>query len=100
MKFEIIVLDSDGLPQYRIDSDIITLPSIKGVDVAAKATKPKFETLNREQQIEHVLKELLDKHFFGPELMWSYREDTSIQKIDSALYQQILTVLPNIVSNK
>lgn len=54
----------------------------------------------REMQLEEVLIDLLNDHFFSEGLEWSWNEGYSLLEKDPDLYRKIKNLLPEVISNK
>lgn len=55
---------------------------------------------HRELQLEYVLRQLVDNHFFGKELEWGWIEGTTICSIDNDLWLKICQLLPEVINKK
>lgn len=49
---------------------------------------------------DEVLKDLLESHFFGKQLEWSWREGVSLQEEDPQTYAKILQLYPDMIKAK
>lgn len=54
----------------------------------------------RELQLEEVLIDLLNTHFFSKELEWSWNEGYSLLEKDPDLYRKIKNLLPEVITSK
>lgn len=54
----------------------------------------------REMQLEEVLIDLLNEHFFSRELEWNWTEGRTLLDQDPDLYRKINKLLPEIIDNK
>jgi hypothetical protein len=54
----------------------------------------------REKQLETILMQLFESHFFGKELEWSHIEGKGLLDVDRELYIQLLYHVPQIMHNK
>lgn len=54
----------------------------------------------REMQLEELLIDLLNTHFFSKELEWSWSEGYTLLEKDPDLYRKINALLPEVINNK
>lgn len=54
----------------------------------------------RELELEEVLLDLLNTHFFSKELEWSWNEGYSLLSKDPDLYRKIIKLLPEVLLDK
>lgn len=54
----------------------------------------------REMQLEEVLIDLLNDHFFSKELEWGWKEGTTLLEVEPDLYRKIKNLLPEVISSK
>lgn len=57
---------------------------------------------NREEQLENVLRQLIERHFSFPELYWEHDcpHEKSLKEADEYLYLQIVSLFPELVESK
>lgn len=47
----------------------------------------------REERLDKALRTLIQTHFFGVELEWSWRDDKTLADVDPSLYKEIVDLL-------
>ena len=55
---------------------------------------------DREKQLETILKQLINTHFYGDELEWNWREGETLFSRDKELWVQIYQQFPELIESK